>query len=111
MSLLHITRPFVTGRSQAVRIPKEYRFADNEELVLNRIGDSIMITPKSSLASAFFSGASLLDDDFMADGRPEEIPASRKAMDQDVYARYQYPDFRNASSKYTLWSYGCIPYR
>ena len=40
-----------------------------------------MITPKNSLASAFFSGASLLDDDFMADGRPEEIPASREALD------------------------------
>ena len=81
MSLLNITHPFVTGRSQAVRIPKEYRFADDEELVLNRIGDSIVITPRSSLASAFFSGASLLDDDFMADGRPEEIPTSREALD------------------------------
>ena len=72
MPLLNITHPFVTGRSQAVRIPKEYRFADNEELVLNRIGDSIMITPKRALAAAFYSGANLLDDDFMADGRPKE---------------------------------------
>ena len=72
MAVLNTTHPFITGRSQAVRIPKEYRFADDEELVLNRIGDSIMITPKSALAPAFFSGASLLGEDFMEDGRPEE---------------------------------------
>ena len=81
MVALNITRPFVTGRSQAVRIPKEYRFDDGEELVINRIGDSIMITPKKSLASAFFSGASLLDDDFMSDGRPSEYPTVREALD------------------------------
>ncbi len=81
MAVLNTTHPFVTGRSQAVRIPKEYRFAENEELVLNRIGDSIIITPKKALASTFFSGASLLDDDFMAKGRPEEIPTSREALD------------------------------
>ena len=81
MTTLNITRPFITGRSQAVRIPKEYRFADGEELVINRVGDSIMITPKRSLASMFFSGASLLHDDFMAEGRPNEVPTVRDALD------------------------------
>ena len=81
MTTLTTTRPFITGRSQAIRIPKEYRFADGEELVINRIGDSIIITPKRSLESAFFSGASLLDDDFMAEGRPNEIPTVREALD------------------------------
>lgn len=81
MPTLTVTHPFVTGRSQAIRIPKEYRFDDDEELVLNRIGDSIIITPKSALASSFFSGASLLDDDFMSDGRPLEPPTAREALD------------------------------
>ena len=81
MALLNTTHPFVTGRSQAVRIPKEYRFADDEELILNRIGDSIIITPKRTLASTFFSGASLLDEDFMADGRPGETATVREALD------------------------------
>ncbi len=81
MNTLNITRPFVTGRSQAIRIPKEYRFDEGEELVINRIGDSIIITPKRSLASAFFSGAGLLDDDFMAEGRPNEIQTVREELD------------------------------
>ena len=81
MRELNVTHPFMTGRSQAVRIPREYRFADDEELILNRIGDSIVITPKKTLVSSFFSGASLLDDDFMSDGRPEENPTVREALD------------------------------
>ena len=81
MPALNVTHPFVTGRSQAIRIPKEYRFANDEELILNRIGDSLIITPKRALASSFFSGASMLDDDFMAEGRPLEIPTIREALD------------------------------
>ena len=81
MTVVNTTHPFITGRSQAVRIPKEYRFADDEELILNRIGDSIVITPKKALLSSFFSGARLLDEDFMADGRPEDTPTVREILD------------------------------
>ena len=81
MALLNTTHPFVTGRSQAVRIPKEFRFADDEELIINRVGDSVIITPKKSLESTFYSGASLLDEDFMADGRPQETLTVREALD------------------------------
>lgn len=81
MTILNTTRPFTTGRSQAVRIPKEYRFVEDEELVLNRVGDSLIITPKKALASSFFAGAAMLDDDFLADGRPDENPTIRKKLD------------------------------
>ena len=70
--LFYTTRPFMSGRSQAVRIPKDYRFED-EELVINRVGDSVIITPRSSLKTMFKSGVSMLSDDFMMDGRPEEV--------------------------------------
>ncbi len=73
---MHTTRPFMSGRSQAVRIPKEYRFEDTE-LIVNRIGSSLVITPKDAIQEAFFSGLSMFTDDFLADGRPEEIPNQR----------------------------------
>ena len=73
---MHTTRPFMSGRSQAVRIPKEYRFEDTE-LIVNRIGSSLDITPKNAIQEAFFSGLSMFTDDFLADGRPEEIPNQR----------------------------------
>ena len=73
---LHTTRPFMSGRSQAVRIPREYRL-DDTELVVNRIGDSIVITPRASLKQAFFEGIAMLPDDFLADGRPDEAENER----------------------------------
>ena len=36
---------FTTGRSQAVRIPKEFRFI-TKEVMLKRDGNSIVLTPK-----------------------------------------------------------------
>lgn len=75
-----ITRPLNEGESQTIRIPIEYRFED-EDLVINRVGDSLMITPRRALESAFFSGAAMLDEDFMADGRPDEVPTVREGLD------------------------------
>ena len=73
---LHTTKTFMSGRSQAIRIPKEYQFEDTE-VIINRVGDSLVITPKSSLKESFYAGLSMLSDDFLADGRPEEVSNTR----------------------------------
>lgn len=45
---------FESGRSQAVRIPKEFRFDENlKEVYINRVGDVIMLTPINSKWSTF----------------------------------------------------------
>jgi antitoxin VapB len=69
----YTTKPFMSGRSQAIRIPKELRIEDTE-VVINRIGDSLIITPKKALKHMFFSGIDMLSEDFLAGGLPEEIP-------------------------------------
>ena len=73
------TRVFMNGRSQAVRIPAEYRF-EEDELYVNKIGDTLMLTPRSALEGTLRRGISLISNDFMEDGRPEEIPAVREGM-------------------------------
>ena len=73
---MHTTRPFMSGRSQAIRIPKEYRIED-EEVVINRVGDSLIITPVNALQRVFFTGLSMFTDDFLAEGRPEEVQNER----------------------------------
>ena len=78
-SSMYTTKPFMSGRSQAIRIPKEYRLED-KEVVINRIGESLVITPRSALQQAFFSGIDMLSDDFLADGRPEETPNERLTL-------------------------------
>ncbi len=44
---MHITKPFMSGRSQVVRIPREYHISE-EEVYVNRVGNSIIITPKNA---------------------------------------------------------------
>lgn len=70
------TKVFTNGRSQAVRIPKKYRF-DVDELYINRIGDVVTLTPVSTLAEAFDKGIRMFTDDFLAEGIPESIPSER----------------------------------
>ena len=45
---------FMSGRSQAVRIPKEFRF-DSSEVTIHRSGTSIVLTPAPKRSwDAFF---------------------------------------------------------
>ncbi len=65
-----IARLFQNGGSQAVRLPKEYRFdADSVEII--REGEKLIISPVKTRRSwaEYFSTPSLLEDndDFMDD--------------------------------------------
>ena len=60
----------------AAILEKDYRLEDTE-LVISQVGDSLVITPKSSLRKAFFEGIAMLPEDFLADGRPEETENER----------------------------------
>ncbi len=76
---LHITKPFMSGRSQAIRIPKEYQFMDTE-VVINRVGESLVITPRTELQDTFYDGLSMLSDDFLENGRAEEVSNIRMEL-------------------------------
>lgn len=76
---METARVFTNGRSQAVRIPKEYRF-DTDKVFINKIGDVVILTPVKSLADAFEKGAALLTDDFLADGVLESVDSAREEL-------------------------------
>ncbi len=76
---IQTTKVFMNGRSQAVRIPAEFRF-EEEELYINKIGDTLMLTPRSALVHTLREGAAMVSEDFMAEGRPDEIPAVREEL-------------------------------
>ena len=71
---------FENGRSQAVRLPKECRFSDDEVLV-NKIGEIVMLIPKSSKWNGFLSGLNMFSDDFMADGREDQAEQEREGLE------------------------------
>src|SRR5712692_9942735 len=54
---------FKTGRSQAVRIPKRFRFATNEVFIA-REGETIVLTPRAHSWKEYFASAPRLPADF-----------------------------------------------
>lgn len=74
-----VAKLFENGRSQAVRLPKEYRFEGNEVLV-NKIGDVVMLMPKESEWAGFLESLSLFPDDFMSGGREPQEEQEREAI-------------------------------
>ena len=63
---------FENGRSQAVRLPKECRFSSDEVLV-NKIGDIVILLPKSSNWDSFAAAIDMFSDDFMDDKREDSL--------------------------------------
>ena len=70
---------FENGRSQAVRLPKECRFSDDEVFV-NKIGEIVMLIPKSLKWSGFLTGLYMFSDDYMSNGREEQREQEREEL-------------------------------
>jgi antitoxin VapB len=66
---------FMNGRSQAVRLPKEYRF-DTDEVYISKQGHNIIISAKKPTWDEFFDSKSSFDDDFLKD-RDDAPPQER----------------------------------
>lgn len=63
---MKVAKIFENGRSQAVRLPKEYRFNANEVNV-NKVGDIIMLIPKKSKWNSMIESLDMFTDDFMSE--------------------------------------------
>lgn len=63
---------FENGRSQAVRLPKEYRF-EGDEVSINKVGDIVILMPKENKWSGLLNSLELFSDDFMSDGREQPL--------------------------------------
>ena len=72
-------RIFKSGNSQAVRLPKQFRF-DVKEVEISRRGHEIVLrAPKRNLGQAF-AALGAMPEDFMADGRQDQAPQKRNAL-------------------------------
>ena len=70
---------FENGRSQAVRIPKEYRFS-SEEVMVSKIGDVVLLIPPKSKWESFMKAIDMFSEDFMEDGRGPEAAQEREEI-------------------------------
>ncbi|EGL36946.1 type II toxin-antitoxin system antitoxin VapB [Oribacterium sp. oral taxon 108] len=67
------------GRSQAIRLPKECQFS-SDEVVVNKIGDIVILLPKENKWDSFMRAVDMFSDDFMVDGRTRDTAQELEAL-------------------------------
>ena len=72
---------FVNGSSQAVRLPKEYRFVGTE-VYAQKIGDTVMLVPKEMVWETFLEGINSFTDDYIQimESRSDDVPDEREIL-------------------------------
>ncbi|NQU03349.1 MAG: AbrB/MazE/SpoVT family DNA-binding domain-containing protein [Syntrophaceae bacterium] len=55
---------FINGRSQAIRLPKDFRFSGND-VYIKKIGTMVILLPKDDPWSSFVNSLDQFTDDFM----------------------------------------------
>jgi antitoxin VapB len=73
---MHTAKIFINGKSQAVRLPKEYRF-EGTEVYVNKIGGTVVLFSKRDPWGTFLDSLGSFSDDFMA-GRKQPPLEDRK---------------------------------
>jgi antitoxin VapB len=63
---------FKTGRSQAVRLPKEYRF-EGEEVYIRRVGNAVMLLPKKGTWDAVAESLAMFEPGFELERQQPEL--------------------------------------
>ena len=70
---------FMTGRSQAIRLPKEFRFEGTEVEIFRR-GDEVILREKPITVDQLFKVLAQMPDDFYTEERVDEPPQEREAF-------------------------------
>lgn len=63
---MHTAKLFKTGKSQAVRLPKAYRFRGTK-VYLKRVGNAVVLIPEQNSWEPLIESLHLFSDDFMAE--------------------------------------------
>jgi len=70
---------FTNGSSQAVRLPKEFRF-NGTEVYVQKVGSSVMLVPKDKAWETFMEGINEFSDDYLE--KAEERPANMQSPEE-----------------------------
>jgi antitoxin VapB len=78
---LSTAKVFTTGRSQAVRLPKAFRF-NTTEVTIERQGDAVILRPKLQSKDEWWDEMDKILAGF--EGMPEEIDRDRSGLSDPV---------------------------
>lgn len=76
---METAKVFENGRSQAVRLPKKFRF-DVEEVVVQQLGEAVLLVPKGSLWQTFIDGLDGFTSDIFEAGRDQGVQKEREPL-------------------------------
>ena len=71
---MRVAKLFQNGQSQAVRLPKEFRF-DGDEVFIRRVGNAVVLTPKTHPWDTLVNSLTSFSDDFL---ETREQPEQRR---------------------------------
>lgn len=71
------TKLFMSGNSQAVRIPREFQL-EGDEVEIQRRGNTLIIRPKKQTWQSLTDSLAMFTDDFMEKGRQQPPIQKRK---------------------------------
>ena len=75
---MEVAKIFSNGGSQAVRLPKNCRF-DQDEVLVNRIGNVVILMPKNDPWAPMMQSLDMFTDDFLADSI-EDLPVQERTQ-------------------------------
>jgi antitoxin VapB len=70
---------FINGRSQAVRLPKEFQFK-GDDVLIQKVGDAVILVPHEKSWEVFLHGLDSFSTDFMENGRNQGVIQKRKSL-------------------------------
>ena len=72
---------FANGQSQAVRLPKDYRFS-GDEVGIKKIGDIVLLFPKGTAWDGFLKSAPISEDcgEAIIAARNERVQSQRDTL-------------------------------
>ena len=76
---MQLAKLFKNGQSQAVRLPKEYRF-EGKDVYIKKIDGIVLLIPKNDVWSAFVESLEKFSDDLFLEERSQGYVEERKKL-------------------------------
>ena len=70
---------FMSGRSQAVRLPKAYRF-DGDEVLIKRVGDAVVLLPRTRSWDTLFQSLEQFEPGFKLERKQPKAQQKRARL-------------------------------
>ncbi len=70
---------FQNGKSQAVRLPKEFRF-EGKEVYIRKQGDEVILSPQQDATQRFLNSLAMFDDDAFIERNQPKTVDKREAL-------------------------------